>query len=466
MATQEQTQNNYDLVIRTGLRIWAGQRFVITNFVISDLSFLIRKQGNPTGNVTFTIRRETDDAILASKVLGDASILQGTDTWETATFDSSIVVDEEVRILCEFESGDASNHVVLRLQTPSTVASEYASWWSGVAWGNASEAYDAAYKFTYELGAAATVTTQAVTTIVTTTATGNGNVAGLGNTAVTQHGHCWNITGTPTTSDSKTTNGAKAATGAFMSSLIGLTEGTKYYVRAYAINSAGTSYGGEVVFWAGQGTVFPTDQEGDSDFAGLKRVTNLIHRYVRKTGVYLLEGNLGEVTSDFGLPEWLSEPISGVMKGTKEVAEEEARSAAEKARESWEERRKLIPDVEMPPEFVPPEYRVIPEPTGLPPMPVPGVTPEIALPGRTWTPEQEAAIAEVRAREPVKLSKEKQIARLTDAIRAGQQMLAGLKARLQTAPPAEKPGIQQQINVIQERLAQLGRDLVAIHMGY
>jgi len=42
------------------------------------------------------------------------------------------------------------------------------------------------------------------------------------------------------------------------------------------------------------------------------RVTNLIHRYNRALGIYTLEMNLGEVTSDFGLPQWLTVPISAI----------------------------------------------------------------------------------------------------------------------------------------------------------
>lgn len=107
------------------------------------------------------------------------------------------------------------------------------------------------YTENLELFLAPTVTTQAMTSIITTTATGNGNVTDLGDPAATQHGHCWNTTGTPTTSDDKTANGVPSATGAFTSSLTGLTSGTLYYVRAYVTNAIGTSYGGEVNFIAG-----------------------------------------------------------------------------------------------------------------------------------------------------------------------------------------------------------------------
>jgi len=95
---------------------------------------------------------------------------------------------------------------------------------------------------------AATVTTQAVTSILATTATGNGNITSLGAPNPTAHGVCWNTGGTPTTADNSTDEGAAGATGAFTSNMTSLSPNTTYYVRAYATNTAGTSYGNEVSF--------------------------------------------------------------------------------------------------------------------------------------------------------------------------------------------------------------------------
>ncbi len=92
------------------------------------------------------------------------------------------------------------------------------------------------------------VTTQAASSVTTTTATGNGTITDLGGSAVTQHGVCWSTSANPTTSDSKTTEGAAAATGAFTSGITGLSAGTTYHYRAYATNSDGTSYGADVTF--------------------------------------------------------------------------------------------------------------------------------------------------------------------------------------------------------------------------
>ncbi len=109
-----------------------------------------------------------------------------------------------------------------------------------------------AYEF-LPLGASLpTVTTQAVTAITMTTATGNGNITAIGEPNPTQHGVVWSITADPTTADSKTTDGAVSATGAFTSTITGLTPGTLYHVRAYVTNAIGTVYGEDVTFTAHQ----------------------------------------------------------------------------------------------------------------------------------------------------------------------------------------------------------------------
>ncbi|MCF7796925.1 MAG: FG-GAP-like repeat-containing protein [Lentisphaeria bacterium] len=98
-----------------------------------------------------------------------------------------------------------------------------------------------------------TVTTQAVSDIGITTATGNGNITDLGVPDPTQHGICWSTSSTPTVADDTTASGTVLATGVFTSALTGLISNTTYYVRAYATNTAGTAYGNEVSF-----TTLPT----------------------------------------------------------------------------------------------------------------------------------------------------------------------------------------------------------------
>lgn len=91
-----------------------------------------------------------------------------------------------------------------------------------------------------------TVTTTAASSVSHTTATTGGNVTSDGNTAITERGVVYSTSPTPTTASSKLV--ASGTTGSFTSNLTGLNQAKTYYVRAYAINSVGTSYGSEISF--------------------------------------------------------------------------------------------------------------------------------------------------------------------------------------------------------------------------
>jgi len=88
---------------------------------------------------------------------------------------------------------------------------------------------------------APTLTTTAASSITKYAASAGGTITSNGGSVITASGICWSTTATPTTSDFKTTDGT--TTGTFTSSITGLTAGTTYYVRAYATNAIGTSYG-------------------------------------------------------------------------------------------------------------------------------------------------------------------------------------------------------------------------------
>jgi hypothetical protein len=91
-----------------------------------------------------------------------------------------------------------------------------------------------------------TVTTANVTDITQTSAISGGNVTKTGGEDVIARGVCWGTTQNPTTAMSITSDGK--GNGAFTSSITGLSANTNYYVRAYATNSEGTSYGNEDAF--------------------------------------------------------------------------------------------------------------------------------------------------------------------------------------------------------------------------
>ena len=93
---------------------------------------------------------------------------------------------------------------------------------------------------------APTVTTTAASNITSTTATSGGNVTSAGSSAVTARGVCWSTSQNPTVRGNHTTDGS--GTGSFTSNITGLTAGTTYYVRAYAISAVDTAYGSQITF--------------------------------------------------------------------------------------------------------------------------------------------------------------------------------------------------------------------------
>jgi hypothetical protein len=90
------------------------------------------------------------------------------------------------------------------------------------------------------------LSTTPVTEITTTSATSGGTLSYIGSTEIITNGVCWNTTGNPSTADSKT--GDEIGNPLFVSRLSSLNAGTTYYLRAYATNYAGTSYGDELTF--------------------------------------------------------------------------------------------------------------------------------------------------------------------------------------------------------------------------
>jgi uncharacterized protein (TIGR02145 family) len=91
------------------------------------------------------------------------------------------------------------------------------------------------------------LSTYAVTEISSSGGVSGGVFSSDGNSSITARGVVWDTATNPTIAlSTKTSDGTGA--GSFKSSITGLKANTKYFVKAYAINSAGTSYGNEVSF--------------------------------------------------------------------------------------------------------------------------------------------------------------------------------------------------------------------------
>ena len=101
------------------------------------------------------------------------------------------------------------------------------------------------------------ITTVTVTEITSSGAKTGGSITSDGNSPITARGVVWGTATGPTIAlATKTSNGS--GNGAFVSSITGLEANTKYYVRAYATNSAGTGYGNEFSFTTTAGATVPS----------------------------------------------------------------------------------------------------------------------------------------------------------------------------------------------------------------
>ena len=100
--------------------------------------------------------------------------------------------------------------------------------------------------FSCEKKELANITTNDVSEITINSAKSGGEILSDGNSFITERGVCWSTGHNPTISNSHSTDGN--GNESYLSTISGLTESTTYYVRSYATNEAGVSYGEEKSF--------------------------------------------------------------------------------------------------------------------------------------------------------------------------------------------------------------------------
>ena len=130
---------------------------------------------------------------------------------------------------------------------------------------------------------APTVETDVVEDVNSSFAKVKGNLSSLGGCKVTSYGHVWAETSGPVKGTAFSTDfGETANVISFESELNNLEPATKYYVRAYATNEKGTSYGKEVFFTTAKGNVILSTSD----------VTDIIHNAAVSGGkIVQLAGN-------------------------------------------------------------------------------------------------------------------------------------------------------------------------------
>lgn len=149
----------------------------------------------------------------------------------------------------------------------------------------------------------------------------DGTITGTGGSQITAYGHCWSTSANPTINGQCTNFGMTEKIGAFTSSIEHLFANTTYYVRAYATNAQGTSYGEQVIVKTQTtGTDVWNGQIAES-FAGGSG--SKFDPYIIKTGGQLLlmknvsESAYFKMESDINLNNnnWLPFYFSGSLDG-------------------------------------------------------------------------------------------------------------------------------------------------------
>lgn len=136
------------------------------------------------------------------------------------------------------------------------------------------------------------ISTNEISAIGNTNATVGGNVSSSGGAAVTERGVVYStINVSPTVSDTKVQIGS--GIGNFSQAITGLTQGTLYYLRAYAVNSAGTNYGSVFSFTPAGASVTTSAVSGVLTNTAVLggNVTSIGSSAVTERGIVYVAGN-------------------------------------------------------------------------------------------------------------------------------------------------------------------------------
>ncbi|KAB8151323.1 hypothetical protein EZY14_019125 [Kordia sp. TARA_039_SRF] len=145
-----------------------------------------------------------------------------------------------------------------------------------------------------------TVTTTAISNITMTSADSGGEVTDEGGTSVTTKGICWSTEPNPTIEDNITNDGN--GIGVYTSTIDGISLNSTYYVRAYATNSIGTSYGQEEIL---ETNILPTVTTAE--------IINVTSTSAESGGEVISEGSASVTTKGIC---WSTEPNPTIEDNT------------------------------------------------------------------------------------------------------------------------------------------------------
>jgi len=234
-------------VMTSNNRCQNGIRFTAIG-TVSDINIKNNIISNFTSNAVYITKRTTDVTNITNlSVTYNDFYSNGTD----ATYINSGIYQTNVNTSTGNKILDplfvSSTNFHLQANSPCVLAGTNISWLTKDYDGN-DYMYPNPSMGVYEIAAAnvPVLTTTAISSVTSTTAISGGNITSDGGFTVTARGICYSTSSNPVITDPHTSNGT--GTGSFISNIAHLSPATTYYVRAYATNSAGTSYGNERSF--------------------------------------------------------------------------------------------------------------------------------------------------------------------------------------------------------------------------
>lgn len=134
--------------------VWCrlGQRLTIPGRLVTEMGYQVCRVGNPTGNVTISMRDAETDEVIVSKVWGDASELpeSWTGGYRKVALDTPLRINQEVRICVEYYGGNATDYCVAAYYTGDRITGEwYTNYYHYGVWHDIGEAEEGAYCYTY-----------------------------------------------------------------------------------------------------------------------------------------------------------------------------------------------------------------------------------------------------------------------------------------------------------------------------
>lgn len=180
----------------------------------------------------------------ANCATGGTKIETGLDSNNNGVLDAGEVVAAQTTYVCNGAGG----------AIPNGNAQGQMLYWNGNAWvhiapGITGQTLTFCYNAPQWGPCLPQVTTLPVTNITGYTAASGVNITATGGNAVTTAGICWSTNPNPTLNDSVNPNGSVSGTTNL--NLTNLSPGTTYFIRAFATNIAGTTYGNQLTFTTG-----------------------------------------------------------------------------------------------------------------------------------------------------------------------------------------------------------------------